>query len=53
MKHGLSILAIAFLIFGCGQRENRTLPPVAFPIVNPPAMMEDAQDRADYVALHF
>ena len=53
MKHGLSILAIAFLIFGCGQRENRTLPPVAFPLVNPPSMMEDAQDRADYVALHF
>ena len=53
MKHGLSILAIAFLIFGCGQRESRTLTPVAFPLVNPPSMMEDAQDRADYVALHF
>ena len=27
--------------------------PEAFPLVNPPAMMEDAQDGADYLALHY
>lgn len=53
MRYKLLILAIPVLLSGCGQRESRNMTPVAFPLVNPPAMMEDAQDRADYLALHY
>ena len=44
-----SVLAVVF-IAGCGQRKAEQFQALPFPDVVPPAMMEDAQDRADYMA---
>ena len=44
-----SVLAVIF-IAGCGQRKAEQFQALPFPDVVPPAMMEDAQDRADYMA---
>lgn len=46
-----SVLAVA-LIVGCGQKKAERFQALPFPDVAPPAMMEDPQDRADYMALN-
>ena len=40
------------LIAGCGQKKAEQFQALPFPDVAPPAMMEDAQDRAEYMALN-
>ena len=53
MKHRfLNIVAAVILIMGCGQRKAEQFQALPFPDVLPPAMMEDAQDRAEYLALN-
>ena len=52
----LNILTVVFLIFAlisCGQKKKNVFTPLSFPEMNPPGMMTDAQDRADWLALHF
>ena len=53
MKHNLlKIAAAVILIAGCGQKKAEHFQALPFPDVFPPAMMEDAQDRAEYMALN-
>ena len=53
MKHNLLKIAVAvILITGCGQRKAEQFQALPFPDVFPPAMMEDAQDRVEYMALN-
>lgn len=40
------------LAVGCGQRKAEQFQALPFPDVVPPAMMEDPQDRAEYMALN-
>ena len=42
--------ALAILAVSCGTRKAEQFQALPFPDVVPPAMMEDAQDRADYMA---
>ncbi|MGM9785900.1 MAG: DUF5106 domain-containing protein [Candidatus Cryptobacteroides sp.] len=53
MKGNLFAILVSVLVLaGCKGRSQQEVA-ASFPVVMPPAMMEDAQDRADYVALHF
>ena len=53
MKHRLlNIAAAVILITGCGQKKAEQFQALPFPDVVPPAMMEDAQDRVEYLALN-
>lgn len=53
MKHNLLNIATAvILITGCGQKKAEQFQALPFPDVFPPAMMEDAKDRAEYMALN-
>ena len=53
MKHNLlNIAAAVILITGCGQKKAEQFQALPFPDVFPPAMMEDAKDRAEYMALN-
>ena len=53
MKHNLlNIAAAVILITGCGQRKAEQFQALPFPDVYPPAMMEDAQERIDYMAFN-
>lgn len=47
----ISVIAVVS-IAGCGQRKAEQFQALPFPDVMPPAMMEDPQDRADYMALN-
>ncbi|MGM9736260.1 MAG: DUF5106 domain-containing protein [Candidatus Cryptobacteroides sp.] len=48
----LTIFVSLLVLAGCKGRSRQEVA-ASFPVVMPPAMMEDVQDRADYVALHF
>ena len=53
MKHNLlNIAAAVILITGCGQKKAEQFQALPFPDVFPPAMMEDAQDRVEYMVLN-
>ena len=53
MKHNLlKIAAAVILLTGCGQKKAEQFQALPFPDVVPPAMMEDPQDRAEYLALN-
>ena len=52
MKRNVCFILVTFLLIGCNGRGHKELA-ASFPIVTPPAMMDDAQDRADYMAIHF
>jgi hypothetical protein len=53
MKHSLlNIAAAVILITGCGQKKAEQFQALPFPDVFPPAMMESAHDRAEYMALN-
>lgn len=53
MKHRLlNIAAAVILITGCGQKKAEQFQALPFPDIVPPAMMEDAQDRVEYLALN-
>ena len=53
MKHNLLKIAVAvILIAGCGQKKAEQFQALPFPDVLPPAMMEDPQDRVEYMALN-
>ena len=53
MKHNLlNIAAAVILITGCGQKKAEQFQALPFPDVFPPAMMEDAKDRAEDMALN-
>ena len=46
----IGIAAAMLLAVGCGQRKAEQFQALPFPDVQPPAMMEDPQDRAEYMA---
>ena len=48
----LNIAAAVILFTGCGQKKAEQFQALPFPDVFPPAMMEDAQERIDYMALN-
>ena len=51
MKHNLLKIAVAvILIAGCGQKKAEQFQALPFPDVLPPAMMEDPQDRVEFMA---
>ena len=53
MKHNLLNIAAAVILFtGCGQKKAEQFQALPFPDVLPPAMMEDAQDRIEYMVLN-
>lgn len=45
-------VSAVLIVAGCGQRKAEQFQALPFPDVMPPAMMEDPQDRADYMALN-
>lgn len=48
------LLVLTFsVLLSCVQRKKETFTPLSFPEVTPPGMMTDAQDRADWLALHY
>lgn len=47
-----NILAVMTLLVSCGQKKAERFQALPFPDVAPPAMMEDARDRAEYMALN-
>ena len=48
----MAAVSAVFIIAGCGQRKAEQFQALPFPDVLPPAMMEDPQDRAEYMALN-
>ena len=48
----LNIAAMATLLVSCGQKKAEQFQALPFPDVNPPAMMEDIQDRVEYMAVN-
>ena len=53
MKHNLlKIAAAVILITSCGQKKAEQFQALPFPDVFPPAMMEEPQDRAEYMAMN-
>ena len=48
----LNIAAAVILIASCGQKKAEQFQALPFPDVFPPAMMEETQDRAEYMALN-
>lgn len=53
MKHKFLNIAVAVILFtGCGQKKAEQFQALPFPDVFPPAMMEDAKSRAEYMALN-
>lgn len=48
----LNLAAVVILITSCGQKKAEQFQALPFPDMIPPAMMEDAQDRAEYLALN-
>ena len=53
MKHNLlKIAAVVILVTSCGQKKAEQFQALPFPDVFPPALMEDAQDRTEYMALN-
>ena len=52
LKSFISSVFAVLVIAGCGQRKAERFQALPFPDVAPPAMMDDDQDRADYMALN-
>ena len=53
MKHKLLYIAATVIFFaGCGQKKAEQFQALPFPDVAPPAMMENVQDRAEYMAMN-
>ena len=48
----LNIAAIAMLVVACGPKKAEQFKALPFPDVLPPAMMEEAQDRAEFMAVN-
>lgn len=48
----MAAVSAVLIVAGCGQRKAEQFQALPFPDVMPPAMMEDPQDRADYMALN-
>ena len=48
----LNIAALVIMVAGCGQKKAEQFQALPFPDVVPPAMMEDVQDRAEYMAMN-
>ena len=46
----MAAVSAALIVAGCGQRKAEQFQALPFPDVLPPAMMEDPQDRAEYMA---
>ena len=46
----LKIAAVVILVTSCGQKKAEQFQALPFPDVAPPAMMEEAQDMAEYMA---
>ena len=46
------VLAVSVMA-SCGQRKKEAFSHLPFPEVNPPGMMTDAQDRADWLSVHY
>lgn len=49
----IRIFLTALLAVGCGQKKAERFEALPFPDANVPAMIESAQERADYLAEHF
>lgn len=48
----MAAVSAVLIVAGCGQRKAEQFQALPFPDVLPPAMMEDPQDRAEYMAQH-
>ena len=48
----LNIAAVMILVISCGQKKAEQFQALPFPDVVPPAMMEDVQDRVEYMAMN-
>ena len=46
----MAAVSAVLIVAGCGQRKAEQFQALPFPDVMPPAMMEDPQDRAEYMA---
>ena len=46
----MAAVSAVLIVAGCGQRKAEQFQALPFPDVLPPAMMEDPQDRAEYIA---
>ena len=46
----MAAVSAVLIVAGCGQRKAEQFQALPFPDVLPPAMMEDPQDRAEYMA---
>ena len=46
----IAAVSAVLIVAGCGQRKAEQFQALPFPDVLPPAMMEDPQDRAEYIA---
>ena len=54
MKHNLLKIAAAVILFtGCGQKKAEQFQALPFPDVIPPDMIDQTQDRIDYMAEHW
>ena len=47
----LNIAVLTMILVSCGQKKAEQFQALPFPDVKPPAMMEDPQDRAEYMAM--
>ncbi len=50
ISSSMAAVSAVLIVAGCGQRKAEQFQALPFPDVMPPAMMEDPQDRAEYMA---
>lgn len=51
--NNMILSALAFIVLGCGTRKAEQFQALPFPDVQLPGMLEDPQDRAEYMAEHW
>ena len=48
----LNIAVLMMILVSCGQKKAEQFQALPFPDIAPPAMMEDVQDRVEYMAVN-